>query len=475
MKKTQSSGTRPDHQKVAGTFEFKSNGKAITIGFTDQQLSPHAGSALFWAWLRPLDWCRSLAAAPPHPLPTSNHQILPLEKALAFMHGLLCDARKLTQVAYLRRDPLVPELLGIRRVASQSVLTRFFQGFTSAGGNLRCFRPLWHWGMNRLPSRKEGYTLDLDSTRLLHKDGRQEGVAGGYTKQGIKPCLHPLLAMFADVRLVAQLWLRPGNTRCGNNVTAFFMDLWENLPSHIRLRGVRADSGFCLPELLALWEQLNLPYVVVARWNRPIQKIIRGDLLWTPTEVPGTEVAELEYQAMSWPQPRRLVLLRHRVDEATERGGKCLLDVPGYRFQALVTSLPAATHSPLAVWRYYNGRADCENVIKELQAGFALPTLCLEQFWATEAALSLASLTYNLTVLFQRHLGWQQKVTLRNLRFWLFVTAGVLSHPAGKTTVKLAVPKRERAWWRRLWEKILSPFPNCNAVENQPTFSRQSS
>jgi hypothetical protein len=54
-----------------------------------------------------------------------------------------------------------------------------------------------------------------------------------------------------------------------------------------------------------------------------------------------------------------------------------LLAVPGYRFQALVTSLPNATHPPLAVWRYYNGRADCENVIKELQAGFALPTLGL--------------------------------------------------------------------------------------------------
>jgi hypothetical protein len=34
----------------------------------------------------------------------------------------------------------------------------------------------------------------------------------------------------------------------------------------------------------------------------------------------------------------------------------------------------------LAVWRYYNGRADCENVIKELREGFALPTLCLEKF-----------------------------------------------------------------------------------------------
>ena len=204
-------------------------------------------------------------------------------------------AQSYTHVAYLRRDPLAPELLGITRVASQSVLTRFFQGFGSAGENLRTFRPLWHWCLDRLPSQKEGYTLDLDSTRLLHKDGQQEGVKGGYTKQGIKPCLHPLVAVLAEVRLVAQLWLRPGNATCGNNVTAFFLDLWANLPSHIRLQGVRADSGFCLPELLALWEQLKLPYVVVAQLSQPIQQLIKGDLKWTATEVPGTEVAELDY------------------------------------------------------------------------------------------------------------------------------------------------------------------------------------
>ncbi|NBU45722.1 MAG: hypothetical protein EBS37_16905, partial [Betaproteobacteria bacterium] len=329
----------------------------------------------------------------------------------------------------------------------------------------------WHWGMDRLPSQKEGYTLDLDSTRLLHKDGQQEGVKSGYTKQGIKPCLHPLLAVLAEVRLVAQLWLRPGNTTCANNSTAFFLDLLANLPRHIRLKGVRADSGFCLPQLLALWEELKLPYVVVARLSQPVQTILKSDLRWTAGEVPGTEVSELEYQATSWPHPRRLVLLRHRVSEEEERCGKLLLAVPGYRFQALVTSLPKATHPPLAVWRHYNGRADCENVIKELREGFALPALCLANFWATEAAVSMAVLTYNLTVLFQRHLGWQQKVTIHSLRFWLFVTAGVLSHPRGKTTVKLAVPRRERAWWRGLWEKILSPLPNCNAVENRPAFS----
>ena len=146
--------------------------------------------------------------------------------------------------------------------------------------------------------------------------------------------MHPLVAVLAEVRLVAQLWLRPGNASCGNNVTAFFLDLWANLPRQIRLGGVRADSGFCLPELLALWEQLKLPYVVVAQLSQPIQKLLKGGLKWTATEVPGTEVAELEYQALSWPHPRRLVLLRQRVSEDSARGGKKLLDVPGIAFKS---------------------------------------------------------------------------------------------------------------------------------------------
>ena len=66
-------------------------------------------------------------------------------------------------------------------------------------------------------------------------------------------------------------------TTCGNNTTAFFLDLWHNLPRHVRLRAVRADSGFCLPELLALWEQLRVPYMVAAQLSEPIKTLLRGD------------------------------------------------------------------------------------------------------------------------------------------------------------------------------------------------------
>src|SRR5450755_1392882 len=114
MKPNQSQDDDPLHQTVAERFEFKVEGKSIAVEFTEQKLSAHAGSAMFWAWLHATRWGETLARQLPHRVPTSNNHLTPLAKALAFTHGLLGEARKLTHVAYFRRDPLVPELLGIR-------------------------------------------------------------------------------------------------------------------------------------------------------------------------------------------------------------------------------------------------------------------------------------------------------------------------------------------------------------------------
>jgi hypothetical protein len=468
MKPNQSKGGSPVHQTVAGKIKFQSAGQSIQIEFTDQQLSPHAGTATFWSFLHQSGWGELVGRCLPHPVPSSNNALPPLAKVFSFVQGLLCGAKKLTHVAYLRRDPMMPALLGIKRVPSQSTFTRFFQGFTSAGKNLACFRPLFAWALARLPSKREGYALDLDSTRLLHEDGHQDGVAVGYTRLGTKPCLHPLLAIFSEVRLVAGFWLRAGNSGCANNVEAFFLDLWANLPSHLRVRVVRADSGFYAAELLHLWEKLRVQFIVVARLTRPVQSLLRRETCWRSTGIDGTEVAELEHHEADVPATARFIALRHRIREKSGRaGGKLLIDCPGYLYQVLVTNLPR-TVPPLEVWRDYNGRAACENVIKELDAGYGLPQLVCRDFWATEAALSFGVLAHNLIVLFERKLGWLEAVTLGSLRYWMFVTAGVISEPQGETTIKLAVPPHECHWWRKLWAKLLSPFPNCDAVGTRP-------
>src|SRR5213075_1752553 len=100
MKANQSEDDSPLHRTVAEGFEFKAGGKSIAVEFTGQKLSAHAGSATFWGWLHGTDWRERLAVQLPHRAPTSNNHLTALAKALAFAHGLLCEARKLTHVAY---------------------------------------------------------------------------------------------------------------------------------------------------------------------------------------------------------------------------------------------------------------------------------------------------------------------------------------------------------------------------------------
>jgi hypothetical protein len=104
--------------------------------------------------------------------------------------------------------------------------------------------------VDRLRSRKDGYTLDVDSTQLLHEEGRQkEGVAIGHTTRGQKRAYHPLLAIIAEAALVAGFWLRPGNTRCASNIIGFMEEVLARLPRWLSLKLVRADAGFCYEPL----------------------------------------------------------------------------------------------------------------------------------------------------------------------------------------------------------------------------------
>lgn len=465
--------TKPKHadasapQSVTEFIKLPTGQEAIQIGFTDQRISPRAGLAPlvgFWHWhgLSVL-----LGRVLPH-RPTSPNASRPADTALGFMAGIVAGAKKLSEVARLRGDEVLRRVLQAERLPSQSTLTRFFQVFDGAAGNLRTFDPLWRWCLEQLSSRPGGYTLDLDSTQLVHEDHHHaQGVRTGYTPQGPRRCWNPLLGFIAEAKLVCGFWLRPGNTVSFNNVIAFTLGILERLPRYVRVGLVRADAGFCYEPWLQLLEEKALAYIVVGKLYRPVRSLIRRQQVWQATAVAGTEVCDLIHQEYSWGRARRMILVRHRVAAKARPGGKELLEVPGYKFQVLITSLGCEV-PPIEVWRRYNGRAGSENIIKELDASFGLPELCLENFWSSEAALSLGVFTYNLTVLFQRHLGWQDQVRAATLCFRLFITAGIVSRTGGVQTVRLSVAPHQRAWWRRLLEKLISPFPNCNSVEPWP-------
>jgi len=312
----------------------------------------------------------------------------------------------------------------------------------------------------RLPSRQAGYTLDLDSWSLLHEDGHQQGVAVGYTRQGLKPCHRPLIAALAEGKLIANYWLRRGDSACVNGAAEFLRQTVKSLPSHIRIGLLRGDAGFGHNSVMAMAEELGLKFILVAQLTQKIQSLCRhDDQQWQATEIAGLEVQEVELDQLG----RRLIVIRQRIEQRPQAGGKSLLEVPGYRFQALITNLPASVDA-LTVWRRYNGRADIENRIKELGQQFGIKQLCVDNCWGTEAMHHLAIAAYNLCVLLQRRLGQLEKCELNTLRWRLFSRAAVWSRARGKPTLKLAVADPNfRSWWRDILAK-LTAFPNCNAV-----------
>lgn len=91
----------------------------------------------------------------------------------------------------------------------------------------------------------------------MRTGGRRESKWATPAK-GLNRVFRPLLAVLEEAKLVAQFWLRAGNAPCNSNVVAFTLELLSNLPHHIRLRLVRADSGFCEEGWLSLLESRRL-------------------------------------------------------------------------------------------------------------------------------------------------------------------------------------------------------------------------
>jgi DNA-directed RNA polymerase subunit N (RpoN/RPB10) len=440
-------------------LDTKDGSPSIRIGFTDQRLSAHGGMIVWSHFLHQQHFRQQLDQLLPH-APTSPNAYAPADIALGYLGGLLAGADKLSRVAWLQSDPAVAEVLGIEAVPSQSTLSRFFGAFTQR--TCQILSGVHPRAVFALPSRRDGYTLDLDSWALLHEDGHQQGVAVGYTRHGLKPCHRPLIAALAEGQLVANYWLRPGNTACVNGAAEFLRQTVRSLPPHIRVGLVRGDSGFGANTVQEAAEALELPFIFVAQLTQKVQALCRhDDAQWQSTAVTGLEVQEVAQDRPG----RRLIVLRQQIAQRAQAGGKALLELPGYRFQALVTNLPASVDA-LGVWRRYNGRAEVENRIKELGEQFGIKRLCCQSFWATEALHHLAIAAYNLCVLLQRRLGQLEKCELNTLRWRLFARAAVWSRARGKPTLRLAVRgEPARLWWHEILTKLTAPL-NCHAVAN---------
>lgn len=421
--------------------------QGLPFQFTDKPVTPFGGLRLVQEMLLRMK-LRDALLASGLPQPGSNRGYDPVVMVEAFLACVWVGGMRFSHINIVRFDHALCQIFGWKRVASDSTYTRWFRRFEREEVD-QVFSHLGRWFWDQLSPRT--ITLDLDSS-VVTRFGKQEGAEVGYNKQKIGKRSHrPLFAFASDWRMVLHAWLRPGNTNDTNGVCEFTGEALAQLGQRHRVGLIRADAGFYGRHFLEMLESKSIAYIVSGRMTAPLRHQIAFTKSWLNVE-PGVEVAEFQYQGVRWLKARRMVVVRHELKRRPQALGRNLIEVPGYKFSAFVTTLDLP---PAEIYRLYNGRADSENRIAELKGDFGLNGFCLDSFYATEAAFRCVMLAYNLMSLFrQALLQAPTAVRLSTMRFQCFALGAWIGREGRKKVLRISLDARRRPWFEGLFARI---------------------
>ena len=420
------------------------------ISYTSKEITPWGGMVFLKQMLQKIGFRELIERNEDLPQSGSNRGYQTATIIEGFITSIWCGANKFLHTEVTRHDTALGKIFDWKNTPGQDTYKRFFSKFTQAK-NHAVSQYFYTWIFDNF--KFDNFTLDIDSS-VMTRYGVQGGAKKGYNpnKKG-RLSHHPLIAFIADVKLVANMWLRSGDTSSANNFLSFLEDTLDKLKNKT-VSLIRLDSGFFQSDILDYLESKTMDYVVAVRFSAPIQRMIAASNNWIFLDT-GIEICEQVYQSDSWTKSRRLVVVRQRIKDRPKATGKQLRlfaeeeIYKNYRYSAYVTSLKLA---PAEIWRLYRGRADAENRIKELKYDFGFDSFNLKDFYATEAALTFAMIAYNLMALF-RTFVLQEKTqkTLSTLRYRVFAIGAYFEKINDKLVLKIALSKKRRLWFSGLW------------------------
>lgn len=330
----------------------------------------------------------------------------------------------------LRYEPLFTEILGKDFLASQPTLSRLNTRLTDATAEQ--LEKICHILQERIHAyeKPESMILDLDST---HFDtyGSQEKTSFNY--HYMSTGYHPLLMYDGLTGDLLKAELRPGNVYTSKDVVAFmrpFLEKYDKKHPEIGMY-VRGDSGFAVPELYDLLEEMAYSYVIRLKSNKALlDKSAHLDdtlLALCKEDMVSYKVlyGEIEYQAGSWLRPRRVfVKLEKPHGEMT------------FRHTFIVSNM---TLEPKQILAFYCNRGTMENFIKECKNGFEFDRMSSSSFISNKNKLQISMLAYNFNNWFRRLCMAKdmQSFRMETIRTKVIKVAAKVSRHARKVTFKL--------------------------------------
>ncbi len=225
---------------------------------------------------------------------------------------------------------------------------------------------------------------------------------------------------------------------------------FARLPADAQRVDVRGDKGFYDGKIVATLEDPRAGFVIVARLTQPIKRQLAG--LHYTQHRGRVETAEFWYQPHRWPGPYRFVVIRRPLEE--EPGAQLtLFTVKRHTYQVLVTNLD---WPPIHLWRFYNGRAAPELIIRELKGDYPLGRVPTKHFFANEAYFHLLLFAYNLMQWFKRFClpeDWHAR-TLGTVRSRLLLTPAQFLRSENLPILRLLATSPNEEVWRYALSRI---------------------
>jgi hypothetical protein len=306
--------------------------------------------------------------------------------------GILADYEDQNDHDTLRSDPIF-KLIADRLpddpdLASQPTLSRF-ENAVSVSDLWRLQDVLVDLFIQSFDVPPVHLTLDADAFDDPTHGQQQLSMFHGYYEQYQ---YLPIAFTCAENDMVVLVGLRYGTCHASlgadndlRYLVARLRATWPDVQIH-----VRADSGFGVPRLYDVCQELRLSYTFGIGMNSRLQGLSDELLKQVVLQYEQTRQAQrsfllVDYQAESWPAPQPVVIKVEAHAQGTNR-------------RAVVTNRPGCRVLPNAVYDEYAMRGESENRNKELKTELQADRLSDHRFMANFFRLYLHAAALNLLV-----------------------------------------------------------------------------
>ena len=372
----------------------------------------------------------------------------------AFLACAVAGVHRLAHLEWLKGDAVLVKFLRLPRWPVRKVFSDALASVSDRGvGALR--ELIADVGLAPLRGRDHA-VLDMDSSAIVAY-GTQEGTRFGYSGKGRnRRRHHPLVASVAETRAVVHADYRDGSAIDADEAIAFVARSVAVLRGYVAVSArvvLRADSGFWSRKMGAWLMEQGIPFIFSLPL-RPGVKLMLRNTRWRGLDGdPDIQVTAMPGARLGMDSRLRVLAIRRRVlDPKAPPQGKVIDGCTRWRYQALVTAMEGV---PEDLWRFYNGRSDCERIFKVARGALGMGQLIGQKLRANETAFLIRLLAFNADQRFQAHAearadGDKRPVLrmgliARQRRF--FMAAGRLLRRQGRWVLRVRDnPVVERMW-----------------------------